>query len=120
LEYLVVRRHQDPVGAALKRLSVLPGVERNRRIPPSQAGKKGDGGGGGSVTRYGLSQSLKEGKSRRGKDKATSSGARNSYEGHDGSQDDVDTSGRASDDEGVGSILRSLWEKNFDLSAGTD
>jgi hypothetical protein len=119
LEYLVVRRHQDPVGAALKRLSVLPGVERNRRIPASQAPKKGDGGGG-SVGRYGLSQSLKEGKGRSGKDKAVSSGTRSSYEGHEGSQDDAGMSGRAEDDDGVGAILRSLWEKNFDLSASAD
>jgi len=123
LEYLVVRRHQDPVGQALKRLSVLPGVERNRRIPPSssQANKKGDtGGGSGSVGRYGLSQSLKEGKpNRNGKDKVVS-GARSSYEGRAGSQDDRELSGRGSDDEGVGAILRSLWEKNFDLSASAD
>jgi hypothetical protein len=120
LEYLVVRRHQDPVGAALKRLSILTGVERNRRIPASQAPKKGDGGGSGSVGRYGLSQSLKEGKSRSGKDKAVGGGARNSYEGHDGSQDDTGMSGRADDDGSVGALLRSLWEKNFDLSASAD
>jgi hypothetical protein len=123
LEYLVVRRHQDPVGQALKRVSVLPGVEGNRRIPPaSQASKKGDpgeGSGSGSVGRYGLSQSLKEGTSRKGKDKVVS-GARNSFEGHDGSQDERGMSGRANDDEGVGAVLRSLWEKNFDLSASAD
>ncbi|PMD35616.1 hypothetical protein L207DRAFT_378066, partial [Hyaloscypha variabilis F] len=124
LEYLVVRRHQDPVGQALKRLSVLPGVERNRRIPPSsssQANKKGDTGeGSGSVGRYGLSQSLKEGRANRnGKDRVTN-GARSSYEGHEGSQDERGLSGRANDDEGVGAILRSLWEKSFDLSASAD
>jgi hypothetical protein len=122
LEYLVVRRHQDPVGQALKRLSVLPGVERNRRIPPpSQASKKGDSGeGSGRVGRYGLSQSLKEGKlNRNGKDKVTS-GARSSYDGRDSSQDERCMSGRANDDEGIGAILRSLWEKNFDLSASAD
>ena len=123
LEYLVVRRHQDPVGQALKRLSVLPGVERNRRIPPSSQGsKKGDSGeGSGSVGRYGLSQSLKEGTStsRKGKDKVVS-GARSSFEGHDSSQDERGTSGRANNDESVGAILRSLWDKNFDLSASAD
>lgn len=122
LEYLVVRRHQDPVGQALKRLNSLPGVERNRRIPPSssQSSKKGDSGeGSGSVGRYGLSQSLKDGERRKGKDKVAS-GARNSYEGPDGSQDERGMSGRVGDDEGVGAILRSLWEKNFDLSASAD
>lgn len=120
LEYLVVRRHQDPVGQALKRLSLLTGAERNRRIPASQPAKMGDSGGGsGSVGRYGLSQSLKEGKSRGGKEKGvgSGSGARNSYEGHDGSRDDGGISGRADDD---GSILRSMWEKSFDLSASAD
>lgn len=119
LEYLVVRRHQDPVGQALKRLSVLPGVERNRRIPPSSQASKKSSVDGGSAGRYGLSQSLKEGKSRTGKDKVMA-GTRSSFEGHVGSQDEAGMSGRASDEEGVGAILRSLWEKNFDLSASTD
>jgi hypothetical protein len=110
LEYLVVRRHQDPVGQALKRLSQLPGADKNRQIA-AHSPKKSDGGAGA----YGLSQSLKESR-RPGKDKG---GARSSYDG--GSQDDGGLSGRTNDDDdGVGSVLRSIWEKNYDLNASTE
>jgi hypothetical protein len=111
LEYLVVRRYQDPVGQALKRLSQLPGADKNRQIT-KHSPKKGDGGGAGA---YGLSQSLKE--SKRPGDKT--GGGRSSYDG--GSQDDAGLSGRTNeDDDGVGSILRSIWEKNYDLSTSAD
>jgi hypothetical protein len=111
LEYLVVRRHQDPVGQALKRLGQLPGADKNRQIA-AHSPKKSDGGAGA----YGLSQSLKESR-RPGKDKA--SGGRSSYDG--GSQDDAGLSRRTNEeDDGVGSILRSIWEKNYDLSTSAD
>jgi hypothetical protein len=110
LEYLVVRRHQDPVGQALKRLGQLPGADRNRQIAAHSL-RKADGGAGA----FGLSQSLKEPR-RLGKDKT---GGRSSYEG--GSQDDAGLSGRTNEDgDGVGSILRSIWEKSYDLSASAD
>jgi hypothetical protein len=116
LEYLVVRRHQDPVGQSLKRLSQLPGAEKNRRIPPQNPKKADDAGAG----RYGLSQSLKETQSR-GKDKTLPpNGARSSYEGQSGSQDDTGITDRGNDDDGVGAILRSIWEKSFDLSTSAD
>jgi hypothetical protein len=116
LEYLVVRRHQDPVGKALKRLDQLPGLENIQRIP-SHA-KKGDGTGAGAA-RYGLSQSLKESRSR-GKDKTPpASGARSSFEGQSGSHDDAGMDG-GNEDDGVGALLRSIWEKSFDLSASAD
>lgn len=113
LEYLVVRRHQDPVGKALKRLDQLPGLENIRRIP-SQSGKKGD-----RSSQYGLSQSLKESRNR-GKDKTPpAGGARSSFEGQSGSQEDTGID-RANEDDGVGALLRSIWEKSFDLSASAD
>jgi hypothetical protein len=116
LEYLVVRRHQDPVGKALKRLEKLPGMESNRRIPPNTNAKKSGGGAGA----FGLSQSLKESR-RSGKDKTqVASGARSSYEGQAGSQDDSGMNGRANEDDGVGALLRSIWEKSFDMSASAD
>ena len=126
LEYLVVRRHQDPVGQAMKRLGNLPGADRNRLIL-GQSPKKGDGSGTGVGT-YGLSQSLRENRrvAAGGKEK---SGARSSFDG--GSQDDAGLSGRRHGDAdngedgedgdgGVGSLLRSLWEKSYDLSASAD
>ena len=54
---------------------------------------------------------------RSGKDKT--GGGRSSYDG--GSQDDAGLSGRTNeDDDGVGSILRGIWEKNYDLSTSAD
>ncbi|KAG0651298.1 hypothetical protein D0Z07_1752 [Hyphodiscus hymeniophilus] len=110
LEFLVVRRHQDPVGQALKRLGQLPGAKN--RIITAGSSKKSEGGGAGA---FGLSQSLRESR-KTGKDK----GQRSSYDG--GSHDDAGLGGRpnASDDDGVGSMLRSIWEKNYDLSTSAD
>lgn len=110
LEYLVVRRYQDPVGKALKRLDKLPGAEKNRRIPPNST--KVDNPG-----RYGLSQSLKENRAK--EQQAPSSHGTPALSS---SQDDtVGMSGRTNDDDdGVGALLRSMWEKQFDLSASAD
>ena len=114
LEYLVVRRHQDPIGQALKRLSQLPGADRNRRIP-EQNSRAADGTEAG---RHGLSQSLREARNR---EPPATNDARSSYEGHAGGQGDSRNPDRESeDDDGVGAILRSIWEKNFDLNTGAD
>ncbi|TVY68724.1 hypothetical protein LSUE1_G008381 [Lachnellula suecica] len=106
LEYLVVRRHQDPVGLALKRLSQLPGAEKYRRIP-----RKGTNGS----SSYGLSQSLRS--------KTTINGGRSSFEEVEqgvgvGSQGSVDD--RGSEDDGVNAVLRSMWERPYDLSTSQD
>lgn len=98
LEYLVVRRHQDPVGKALKRLEQLPGAA-GKRIPTGSPRKKGDTGSG-------LSQSLRE---RRG-----GKSARSSFDGEEIARE------RAAEEDGAGAILRALWEKSFDLSASAD
>jgi len=98
LEYLVVRRHQDPVGKALKRLEQIPGVA-GKRIPAGSPRKKGDTG---SI----LSQSLRE---RRG-----GKSARSSFDGEESARE------RTAEEDGAGAILRSLWEKSFDLSASAD
>lgn len=119
LEYLVVRRHQDPVGAGLKRLVMLPGAERIRRIPlvrqqnGNAGGKKGDAAAG----RFGLSGSVKEGRGQP-KDKGAGGGietaGRTSFEGNLDEGSDGRPNGEDAD---VGSLLRSLWEKSCDLSA---
>ena len=111
LEYLVVRRHQDPVGLALKRLNQLPGAEKYRRIP-AQSSRKGHGGTGS----YGLSQSLKDSRARN----KTTNGARSSYEEQSVGSQDSGIADRGGDDDGVGAILRSMWEKSYDLSASQD
>ncbi|TPX15472.1 uncharacterized protein E0L32_004452 [Thyridium curvatum] len=51
MEYLVVRRYQNPVARSIARLSQLPGADKNRRIP--NGGTGGGGGGGGTPSRSG-------------------------------------------------------------------
>ncbi|KAH8684692.1 hypothetical protein BGZ60DRAFT_398103, partial [Tricladium varicosporioides] len=112
LEYLVVRRHQDPIGLALKRLNQLPGAEKYRRIPPPNSGRKPELAG--SAGRYGLSQSMKENRNR------TKDGNKvDSYDGggqSGGSQDDTGLSGARDEDDSVSTLLRSMWDKNLDFS----
>jgi hypothetical protein len=103
LEYLVVRRYQDPIGTSIKRLAHLPGVDKSRLIPAHQNGnlKRAQDGG---ANKYGLSQSL----GARTKSSAASvktSGARSSY--------DAGESDGEREDDGVGDILRGLWDKSL-------
>ncbi|KAL5350789.1 hypothetical protein ACLOAV_004360 [Pseudogymnoascus australis] len=56
--FMVVRRHQDPIAKSVRRLLVLPGGEKGRRIPGAGRVKAGKG--------VGLSQSLREGRSKGG------------------------------------------------------
>lgn len=116
LEYLVVRRHQDPIGLALKRLNQLPGAEKYRRIPPqsSHSSRKSDGGNG-SVGRYGLSQSMRDS---RGGASSRGTTVHGSFEG-DGEASLDGLSGGEGDD-GLNGVLRSMWDKSFDLSASAD
>ncbi|KAI0403274.1 hypothetical protein F4802DRAFT_599240 [Xylaria palmicola] len=69
MEYLVVRRYQNPIARSIARLSHIPGASKNRRIPRHHNGTganaRGGGGGasldldrGGGGGRIGLSQSM--------------------------------------------------------------
>ena len=115
LEYLVVRRHQDPVGAALRRLEKVPGIERFRSIPAQQQQQqqKKKNGGDEGAGKYGLSQSLKDPRVRT-KDAAGADGGRSSYDEQQQQQ-----AGEGEGD-GVATLLRSIWEKSFDLSASAE
>lgn len=119
LEYLVVRRHQDPIGQAIKRLSQLPGAEKNRRIPAHRPKTSTEQGA--NTGRYGLSQSLKESRSRAKEgNKQNVNGATSSYEGQSGSLEDGNMSDRGGDNSDQGAILRSMWDKSYDFSASAD
>jgi hypothetical protein len=97
LEYLVVRRHQDPVGAALRRLERIQGGRRMVKNKKGEDKKEGEG-------KFGLSQSLKDPRVRVRDGEGRVFDARKSGEG----------------EEGVTTLLRSLWEKSFDLSASAE
>ena len=114
LEYLVVRRHQDPVGAALRRLAGVPGVERFRSIPAQQQQQQQQqkkSGGDEGAGKYGLSQSLKDPRVRTKVAAASAEGGRSSYD---------EQQQQAGDGEGVTTLLRSIWEKSFDMSASAE
>ncbi|KAJ9151360.1 hypothetical protein NKR23_g3022 [Pleurostoma richardsiae] len=147
LEYLIVRRYQNPVARSLARLSQLPGADKGVRIPKSGATTTGGGGhskrtsvlsGGGQ---YGLSQSYHSrdrpatsgghGPTRqpvtpkRAFSTLRANGASSSFEPeeesnrmHDGLSGSSLVNGE--DDDGTLALLRALWEKNLDLSASQD
>jgi hypothetical protein len=132
-EYMVVRRYQDPLGRAIKRLDRLPGMahDRMRRIPKTRqsAGHRAMGAiaGSGSRSNLGLSQSVASASERRrgrdgagsGKENGTvrSSGMHSSYEAAGSLESDATV---GTDDGGVSAIMRGLWEKNLDLSTGEE
>jgi hypothetical protein len=128
LEYLVVRRHQDPVGLALKRLDKLPGADRNRRIPPqsrrgtgaTQNNENGSFGG-----RYGLSQSLRGNTTGNGPVGTRTNGtvtAAGSFDGdvEGGSDTTAGNGSERRDDGSVSATLRGMWDKNFEFGASAD
>lgn len=118
LEYLVVRRHQDPVGAALRRLEGAPGVERFRRIPTQQKSSVPSAG------KHGLSKSLRDAsvrlKDRSSASTASTDGDRSSYDAKQQQQSKGGGTGGGGGEDGVTALLRSIWEKSFDLSANAE
>jgi hypothetical protein len=127
LEYLVVRRHQDPIGLALKRLDKLPGADRNRRIPSqSRRGTGTESNTIGSLRgRSGLSQSLRENTTGNGTAGTRTNGtvtAARSFEGDvDGGSDTTAGIGSERRDDGsVSAILRGMWDKSYEFGASAD
>ncbi|KAI1175202.1 hypothetical protein F4777DRAFT_588678 [Nemania sp. FL0916] len=131
MEYLVVRRYQNPIARSITRLSHLPGANKNRRIPrQNEAGGMAydpssldlDGAG-----RLGLSQSLTNMvRSRPATPRRSTSirtvGGRSSYHA-DQDQLQEHTSGSTyldGNDTGLSVLLRNLWDKSTDLSASQE
>jgi hypothetical protein len=128
-EYLVVRRHQNPIARSIARLQRLPGADRNQHI------SKTNGANGSvhskksselnSAARYGLSPSLGDAhrsqpQAPRREGSVRTNGASPNYEADD---DRVHLSGASyvgGEDEGVAALLRNLWDKSMELSASQD
>ncbi|KAI0386400.1 hypothetical protein F5Y04DRAFT_243976 [Hypomontagnella monticulosa] len=131
MEYLVVRRYQNPIARSIARLSHLPGANKNQHIP-NQNGGNGAANGKrtsalGGTGRLGLSQSLTErAKSRPTTPRQGSSirvnGANSSFEGEEERLHDRISGSSYADgeDNGVATILRNLWDKSMDLSASQE
>ncbi|KAK0707423.1 hypothetical protein B0H67DRAFT_496708 [Lasiosphaeris hirsuta] len=150
MEYLVVRRHQNPIARSIARLAQLPGADRQRPIPrpgtrPGTAhSKRGSDVGGG---RPGPTLSLREREARdpsvaaligghNPRRPATPRSAFSSRQVHSassslGTDDDISRiherhglSGSSlvngEEDADTIALLRQLWDKNMDLSASQD
>lgn len=131
MEYLVVRRYQNPIARSIARLSHLPGANKNQRIPKKN-GTNGTTHGTGSLDidggrRLGLSQSLTNiVRSRPATPRQSTSirtiGARSSYSGDDERLHDRMSGSSYVDghDDGLTALLRNLWDKSTDLGASQD
>ncbi|KAI8628436.1 hypothetical protein F5Y19DRAFT_139501 [Xylariaceae sp. FL1651] len=131
MEYLVVRRYQNPIARSIARLSHLPGANKNQRIT-KQNGMNGNVRGKDSIDlggagRLGLSQSMSDiTRSRpvtpRRSASIRTNGARSSYDGDEDRPHDRMSGSSYMDghDDGVAALLRNLWDKNMDLSASQD
>lgn len=131
MEYLVVRRYQNPIARSIARLSHLPSANKNQRIPKKN-GTNGTTHGTGSLDidggrRLGLSQSLTNMvRSRPATPRQSTSirtmAARSSYSGDDERLHDRRSSSSYVDgnDDGLTALLRNLWDKSTDLGASQD
>lgn len=132
VEYNIVRRYQNPVARSLARLAQLPGNDKARRIPKGSASRH-------SVHNFGLSQSFRDtnGTRRPETPKRAFSAVRHNGAGSSLDTDDGGAAARmhegqgarlsgaslvnGEDDDGIQSILRSMWDKNLgDLAASEE
>ena len=132
MEYLVVRRYQNPIARSISRLSRMPVNQKHRRIPQqngaSHSSKPSDLGGAGGHDN--LSQSYGDGyKSRpttpRRSASIRTSGAGSSFDAQDErAHDRLSGAGPSyanGDADGVDAMLRNLWDKSpMDYSASQD
>ncbi|CAJ2504691.1 Uu.00g120850.m01.CDS01 [Anthostomella pinea] len=128
MEYMVVRRYQNPIARSIARLSQLPSVNKNQRI------QKPNGVNGAphskklSEGRLAVSQSLvdmarsRPVTPRRSTSIRTPHGASSSFDANeDGPHDRMSGSIYVDgNNDGVAAILRNLWDKNMDLGASQD
>lgn len=123
MEYLVVRRYQNPVGRSLGRLGAVPSSEKTKRIPRTNTGSTNSKRSFDLAVRHARKTSASRPVTPRD---ATSirTATGSSYEGEDDNRLNEGLSGSSlvggEDDDGTAAILRSLWEKSMDLSASGD
>lgn len=127
MEYLVVRRYQNPVARSLNRLGRLADADKNRRIPrtstPTMNGKRS----GELPNRHTRNVSMPDPRQTVAPRRSASirtSGAGSSFEGDDVSRLNERLSGSSlvgvEEEDGTTTLLRNLWEKSVELSASTD
>ncbi|KAL6865697.1 hypothetical protein ACO1O0_001793 [Amphichorda felina] len=126
MEYLVVRRYQNPIARSLNRLSRATDMNKKKRIPRVNTGSVS--------SRRSLDPSLRHARNVSMPDPRRPVTPRNaasirtvtgsSFEGDDESRLNERLSGSSlvgsSDDDGTSALLRNLWEKSTDLCASGD
>ncbi|KAF5000761.1 hypothetical protein FGRMN_1529 [Fusarium graminum] len=129
MEYLVVRRHQNPVARSVDRLNNIPGVEKSLRIPRyNAASANGKRSMDLTMRQHTRNVSMPDARRPITPKRPTSvrtNGAASSYDGND---DDGRLTDRLSgsslvggeEEDGTTALLRNLWEKSAELSASTD
>lgn len=128
MEYLVVRRHQNPVVRSLNRLSQLPGLEKTKRIPRTNTSSTTASKRSTELNaRHVRNVSMPEGRQAppiRRTASVRTNGAGSSYEGDDMNRLSERLSGSSlvggEEEDSMTALLRNLWEKPMDLSASTD
>jgi hypothetical protein len=126
MEYLVVRRYQNPVARSLNRLGRLPDVDKTRRIPHVNPGSTTSKRSVDLPLRHTRNVSMPDPRRPVTPKNAASirTAAGSSFEGDDESRLNERLSGSSlvgsSDDDGTTALLRNLWEKSMDLSASGD
>lgn len=137
MEYLVVRRYQNPIARSLARLAQVPGQDRKLRIP-KQRGTPAHSRQG-SELRSGPVQNLRDREGHRGdvaglgliggRGERSRPGSRRGYGGLNGDGDGDEGTGTGlsgsslvdgGEDATTLAVLRNLWDKNMDLSASQD
>ncbi|KAK6834390.1 hypothetical protein PG989_002755 [Apiospora arundinis] len=136
MEYLVVRRYQNPIARSITRLRQLPGANKTQNIPkqngtygsmhsrkPSSVAGLGSARHSFVDTNGSVSRSRPDAP-RRAQSIRTikTNGANSSFEAEDEvAHEGLSGTSYADDDsEGITTLLRNLWEKNLDLSASQD
>ncbi|KAK5995224.1 hypothetical protein PT974_03622 [Cladobotryum mycophilum] len=127
MEYLVVRRHQNPIARSLNRLGRLPSVERIKRIPRTNTGSTTNSRRSVDLpVRHIRNTSGPDGRGAVTPKRAASirtNGVGSSFEGDDMHRLSERLSGSSlvgEEEDGTAALLRNLWEKPMDLSASTD
>ncbi|KAF5027638.1 hypothetical protein F66182_264 [Fusarium sp. NRRL 66182] len=130
MEYLVVRRYQNPIARSLERLNHLPGMNKTLRIPRSNtASANGKRSMDLTMRQHTRNVSMPDPRRpptpKRPNSVRTTNGAPSSYDGND---DDGRLTDRLSgsslvggdEEDGTTTLLRNMWEKSMELSASTD
>lgn len=126
MEYLVVRRYQNPVARSLNRRGRLPDIDKTRRIPRVNTGSTNSKRSLDLPLRHSRNVSMPD--TRRPMTPMNAASIRtatgSSFDGDDENRLNERLSGSSlvgsSEDDGTSTLLRNLWEKSMDLSASGD